>query len=123
MAKGDRDNLKADMDDGYTKIADLLFEALAMAKLNGVQKGICLFLWRRTYGWGQKEDQIPLRNFANTCDTSETYISKQLKQLIEWNVIIRTPYHPGKVPAYTFNTRVAQWDKGCLNVQGLSECT
>lgn len=51
MAKGDRDIFKADIEDGYTKITDLLLEALAMAKLNGVQKGICLFLWRFTYVW------------------------------------------------------------------------
>lgn len=122
MAKGDRENFKADTEDGYTRIADLLLEALAMAKLNGVQKGICLFLWRRTYGWDQKEDQISLKEFAQACDTSEPYISRQLKQLIQWKVIIRTSYEPGKVPGYTFNTRVAQWDKGCIKVQGLSEC-
>lgn len=122
MAKGDREIFKADTEDGYTKIADLLLEALAMAKLNGVQKGICLFLWRRTYGWDQKKDQISLKEFAQACDTSEPYISRQLKQLIQWKVITRTSYEPGKVPGYTFNTRVAQWDKGCINVQGLSEC-
>lgn|GEM_PF-2366331 len=123
MAKGDRNILKADTEDGYTKIADLLLEALAMAKLNGVQKGICLFLWRRTYGWEQKEDRVSLKEFAQACDTSEAYISRQLKQLIKWKVIMRTSYEPGKVPAYTFNTRITQWDKGCLNMQGLSDCS
>lgn len=123
MAKGDREILKADTDDGYTKIADLLLEALAMSKLNGVQKGICLFLWRRTYGWEQKEDQISLKEFAQACDSEESYMSKQLKQLVVWNVILRTSYQPGKIPTYAFNTRVDQWNKGCLNRQGLSECT
>ncbi|HBX22639.1 MAG TPA: hypothetical protein DEF34_03225 [Desulfotomaculum sp.] len=122
MPKGDREIFKADIDDGYTKIADLLLEALAMAKLNGVQKGICLFIWRRTYGWGIKEDRIPLKDFARACDSSESYISKQIKQLVHWKVINRTSYEPGKVPSFTINTRVAQWDKGCLNVQGLNEC-
>lgn len=122
MARGDRDVFKADTEDGYTKIADLLLEALAMAKLNGIQKGICLFLWRRTYGWKQKEDRITLKEFALACDTSEAYVSRQIKQLVELNVIIRTSYDPGKVPTYTFNTRVAEWDKGCINVQGLSDC-
>ncbi|MCG8400022.1 MAG: replication protein [Firmicutes bacterium] len=122
MAKGDREIFKADIDDGYTKIADLLLEALAMAKLNGVQKGICLFIWRRTYGWGIKEDRIPLKEFARACDSSETYISKQIKQLVGWKIILRTSYEPGKVPSFTINTRIAQWDKGCLNEQGLNDC-
>ena len=122
MAKGDRENFKADIDDGFTKIANLLLEALAAAKLNGVQKGICLFLWRRTYGWGVKEDQVGLKEFAQACDTSEQYISRQLKQLVSWNIIIRTSYAPGKVPTYTYNTRVTEWNKGCINVQGLNDC-
>ena len=122
MPKGDREIFKADIDDGYTKVANLLLEALAMAKLNGVQKGICLFVLRRTYGWGSKEGQISLKEFALACNSSETYVSKQIKQLVTWKVILRTSYEPGKVPSFTVNTRVAQWDKGCLNVQGLNDC-
>ncbi len=120
MAKGDREILKADIDDGYTTIANLLLEALAMAKMTGVQKGICLFLVRRTYGWGQKEDAITLKEFAQACGTSPSYVSRQLKELIRWNVIKRVSYKPGRTPVYTFNTRVAQWDKGCTDVQGLN---
>lgn len=121
MAKGDREILKADLDDGYTPLANLILEALAMAKMSGVQKGLCMFLFRRTYGWGIKEDEITLNEFAEGVNSSISYVSKQLKQLIEWNVIIRTKYEPGKTPTYTFNTRVAQWDKGCIDVQGLNE--
>jgi phage replication O-like protein O len=118
----DQDTLKADLENGYTPIANLILEALAISKMNGTQKGICLFLLRRTYGWGTKEDDISLKEFAEAVDSSPSYVSKQLKQLIEWNVIIRTSYSPGKTAAYTFNTRVAEWDKGCTNVQGLDEC-
>ncbi|WP_066639221.1 replication protein [Desulfolucanica intricata] len=123
MARGDRENLKADTEDGYTKIANLLLEALTMAKLNGVQKGICLFLWRRTYGWGKKEDKITLKEFARACGTDEPYASRQIKKLINWKIIFRTSYAPGKAASYSMNTRVVEWDKGCIDVQELSECT
>ncbi len=122
MPQGDREILKADLEDGYTKISNLILEALAMCKLNGIQKGICLFLFRRTYGWGKSEDAISLKDFAMSCGTSQPYISRQLKDLLEKKVILRVSYEPGKVPVYTFNTRVAQWDKGCIDVQGLHEC-
>lgn len=122
MPKGDRERFKADIDDGYTKIADLLLEALAMAKLNGVQKGICLFIWRRTYGWGIKEDRIPLKDFARACGTSASYISKQLKDLEKKRVILRVEGNQGKASVFSINTRVAQWDKSCINVQELYEC-
>ena len=47
MPKGDRIILKADPEDGTTPISNLLLEAVAMAKLSGLQKGVILYLWRR----------------------------------------------------------------------------
>ncbi|SDX90249.1 replication protein [Tepidimicrobium xylanilyticum] len=115
----DKEVLKAELEDGYGRIANLLLEALSMFKLNGKQMSICLFIMRRTYSWGKKSDEITLKEFASACDSSETYMSKQLKQLIDWKVVKRKNYSPGKVPEYEINTRVEEWDKGCINVQGL----
>jgi len=119
MAQDDREKIKATLDGGYTPIANLLLEALAAARLKGIEKGICLFLWRRTYGWGRTEDCITLREFALACATSVCYISRQLKELVDRRVVLRTSYQPGKAATYTFNTRIDQWDQNCLDVQGL----
>ena len=121
MSENTREILKAELEDGYGRIANLLLEALSISKLNGKQMSICLFIIRRTYSWGKKSDEIALKEFALACDSSETYMSKQLKQLIEWKVVKRKNYSPGKIPEYEINTRVDEWDKGCLNVQGLNE--
>lgn len=121
MSDDKKEVLKAELEDGYGRVANLLLEALSMSKLNGKQLSICLFIIRRTYSWGKKSDEITLKEFALACDSSETYMSKQLNQLIKWKVIKRENYSPGKVPEYEINTRVDQWDKGCLNVQGLNE--
>ena len=43
MPKGDRERLKADLEDGSTPLANLLLEALATANISGVQKGLVLF--------------------------------------------------------------------------------
>lgn len=122
MPKRDREILKADTDDGYTRIANLLLEALTMATMSGVQKGICLYIIRRTYAWGQKSCVITLNDFAMACESNKTYISKQLKELISKKVIIRLTSVYGQVPEYCINTIIAQWDKGCLNGQQLSIC-
>ena len=121
MSNENKEVLKAELEDGYGRVANLLLEALSMSKLNGKQMSICLFIIRRTYSWGKKSDEITLKEFALACDSSETYMSKQLKQLIEWKVIKRKNYSPGKIPEYEINTRVDEWDKGCLNIQGLNE--
>lgn len=121
MPRGDREKLKADCEDGFTKVANLILEAMALAKLNGTQKGICLYLWRRTYGWNHSEDAISLAEFAAACGTTKTYVSRQLNDLIDKNIIRRVSYQPGKTPVYTFETNVADWDQCCLESQALSK--
>lgn len=121
MPRGDREILKADCEDGFTRIANLLLEALALARLNGVQKGICLFLFRRTYGWNRSEDAIALGEFAEACGSSRSYISRQLSDLIEKNIICRVSYEPGKTPVYSFITSVAEWDSCCIDLAALKE--
>lgn len=126
MPKGDKFNLKADPDDGTTPIAHLLLEALAMAKLNGKEKGAVLFLWRVTYGWlvdGQrlKEREVALPAWATVLQTDEPTASKVLSNLIEKRVVNRCFSGPGGNYTYSMNTRVDEWDNSCINHQGLKE--
>jgi hypothetical protein len=129
MPKGDRIIGKADLEDGFTQIANLLLEALAMAHLSGVEKGAVLFLWRRTYAWPEKkgsnrrktENEISLPEWAAALDTNITYAVRVLNSLVEKRVFLRSDLGKGKGYRYSMNTRVIQWDKGCLNREGLSE--
>lgn len=120
MPKGDREIFKADCEDGFTKIANLLLEALALAKLNGVQKGICLYLFRRTYGWNRTKDAIALGEFAEACGSSREYISRQIAELIKKNIICRVAYQPGKTPVYSFVTSISDWDRCCIDINTLA---
>lgn len=127
MPKGDYEKLIADPEDGTTQIAHLLLEAVAIAELNGKQKGLILYLWRRTYGWRSgdgsmekhKEARITLKEWAAAVNSKKSYISKILNDLVEKNIIIRKEYKPGKTPVYSMNTRVIEWDRGCVNVEQL----
>lgn len=126
MPKGDRDILKADPEDGTTPIANLLLEALAIAKLSGKEKGIILYLWRRTYGWDKdgkrlKEKAISLGEFGKVCHSDNATVSKLLSGLVKRNILKREFAGPGKGYTYSMNTRVAEWDKGCINLQLLRE--
>jgi len=118
--------LKADLDTGGTMIAHLLLEAVALAKLNGSEKGVLLYLWRRTYGWvdrqtGQKHKraEISLAQFADALGTTRSYASRVVNGLVRHNVILRHNYEPGKVPTYEMNTWVSSWDPSCIDVKQL----
>ena len=128
MPKGDREILKADPEDGTTPIANLLLEALVIAKLTSKERAAVLFLIRRTYGWQingnrLKTATIPLSTWTKVLQFSEaTRASKVLASLERKKVLFRRWIGPGKGYVYSINTRVALWDN-CLNVQLLSEIT
>jgi hypothetical protein len=127
MPKGDRLRLKADPEDGTTPIANLLLEAVAMAKISGLQKGAILYLWRRTYGWQdesgnrKKEDKIPLSEWAKALDSCISRLSHALSELELKKIIKRKQADSWGGYYYSINTEVSKWDSGCLNFNKLRE--
>ncbi|WDL98151.1 replication protein [Alicyclobacillus sp. ALC3] len=128
MPKGDYQCLKADIEDGVVPIAHLLLEALSMAKLNGVAKGLVLFIWRRTYGWAEegkkkhKDDRITLAEFASAVNSERTYVSTQLKLLVKAGVVFeRQDEENGRYKRYGMNTEIAQWSENVINADNLAE--
>ena len=126
MPKGDRLKLKADPEDGTTPIANLLLEAVAMAKISGLQKGAILYLWRRTYGWVEnghriKERKITLTEWKNALDSSASRLSKALSDLDEHNIIHRHTADAWGGYYYQINTNIATWNRNCINLAKLAE--
>ncbi len=126
MPKGDRLRLKADPEDGTTPIANLLLEAVAMAKISGLQKGAILYLWRRTYGWIEdgkrlKERKIPLTEWINALDSEKSRVSKTLSELETMRIISRRIADIWGGYYYSLNTHIKSWNSGCLNIAKLSE--
>lgn len=105
-------NSQADYKDGYTRIPNLVLEALPLARLNGTQLSICMQVLRRTNGWNRANDSISLSDFAATGRTTTAYVSRQISQLLSKNMIRRLEYKPGKKAVYSFVTNVAEWEGG-----------
>lgn len=127
MPKGDRFKLKADPEDGTTPIANLLLEAVAMAKISGLQKGAILYLWRKTYGWsdanGQrlKESKIPLAEWARALDSATPRCSSALSELEEKGILKRRMADAWGGYFYSINTDITEWNSHSVNLTKLSE--
>ena len=126
MPKGDRFRLKADPEDGTTPIANLLLEAVAMAKISGLQKGAILYLWRRTYGWVDgdkrvKERKIALSEWLHALDSTKAKVSTALSNLEGKNIIKRRTTDQWGGYYYSINTDIASWNSDCINLTRLSE--
>jgi phage replication O-like protein O len=126
MPKGDRLKLKADPEDGTTPIANLLLEAVAMAKLSGLQKGAILHLWRKTYGWvdesgkRRKEASIGLKEWTTALDAIKSSVATALSELVQKNIIIRNS-DAWQTYNYQINTNIADWNSGCIDHDKLRE--
>lgn len=60
----------ADIDDGYTRIANELLEAVMAADLTARQLKVVLAVIRKTYGFGKKFDRITNTGFTPLADST-----------------------------------------------------
>lgn len=76
-------------ENGFTKIANEIVEALVKVRLPPSEKDIVLFIIRKTYGYQKKEDRISLTQFEKGTDLSRPTVVKALKNLISRNMVVK----------------------------------
>lgn len=74
------------LEDGYTRIANELLEAICKFPFNGSQFRILLFLIRKTYGWHKTTDKIAYSQWVKGTGLNIRTIRRELKNLKEMNV-------------------------------------
>lgn len=74
-------------EDGYTKIANELLDALCKIRIPGEARQILDVIFRKTYGWNKKEDDISLGQFAEATGLSKIHVCQNLKKLLKMNII------------------------------------
>lgn len=118
MPKGDANNLRADLDDGFARVSNLLLEALCLADVTlGAVKTI-LFVMRRTYGWARgrdhvyKSDVIAAQEIADGTGLKLQTVRDALRSLRQKRVLLQVPGAPGGPCAYGINPEVSEWGAG-----------
>jgi len=96
------------IENGYTKIANEIMEALSATRIAGEQMQCLLFILRKTYGFNKKEDTIPLSQFVKATGIRKPHICRALNNLKERKIIV-TKNGNKKHPTYSFNKRYDQW--------------
>ena len=76
------------LEDGYTRIANELLDAIISNRIPGEQMQCFLFILRKTYGYQKKEDMIALSQFVEASGMSKAHICRSLKTLEEKNLIV-----------------------------------
>lgn len=75
---------------GYTKIADELLDKIPQFKFNGTQLRIIMVVLRFTYGFNRKDHELSLSFFVKATGLGKTQVDREVKQLIDKNVLVVT---------------------------------
>lgn len=73
----------ADIDDGYTRVANELLEAIASADLTARQLKVMLAYVRKTYGFNKKTDRIADEQIAQVTGLSRQNVNKAKKSCFQ----------------------------------------
>ena len=99
----------ADIDDGYTRFANELLEAIASADLTARQLKVMLAYVRKTYGFNKKTDRIADEQIAQLTGLSRQNVNKAKKELISMNCLFMDGNQIGvnrEVSAWQFSKRL-----------------
>ncbi len=95
------------VEDGFTRIAHGILEALALADLGKRHYKVLMVLLRQTYGYNKKADEISLTQFQAKTGVLPQHVSQAIADLVEMRVVLKTP---GKHAAcLSINKSFGQW--------------
>jgi len=77
------------LEDGFTRIADELLEALIAARLSGGEFRIVLTTIRKTYGFNKKTDRITLSQFEAMTGIPRKRCHRLLDKLVSKDVLLK----------------------------------
>ncbi|EPT8873554.1 replication protein [Cronobacter dublinensis] len=104
--KGEVCERVADLDNGFTRIANELLEAVIVADLTARQLKVVLAVMRKTYGFGRALDRISNVQIAEETGIHHTHICKAKNELIAMNILVSSGNQLG------INKVVSDWKTG-----------
>lgn len=78
------------LENGYTKIANELYEAWAKIRIPGEAEQVLKVIIRKTYGFNKKEDFISLSQFVSATGLKRSNVVRAIKKLVQMRLIIKS---------------------------------
>lgn len=94
----------ADLDNGYTRIANEILDAVMIAGLTKHQLLIIMAVWRKTYGYNKKTDWIGNEQMELMIGIDKTKCSTAKNQLIRMKILIQEGRKVG------INKSISEWN-------------
>ena len=97
------------IEDGYTRIANELLEALCLTRIPGESMQIFLVILRKTYGFGKKTDRIALSQFVQATGITKTHVSRSIAKLVLMGIIVTKKGNASGI-SYEINKHYGTWE-------------
>ncbi len=97
------------LENGYTKIANEILEALARIRIPGEARQVLDFVLRKTYGFHKKEDVISLSQIVLGTNLKKADACRAIRKLLLMNLIIIGKKATLKGKTYRFNKDFETW--------------
>lgn len=96
-------------ENGYTAIANEILEHITKINLNGTQFRIVILIWRYTYGFHKTDREMSLAFIAEGIGTTRNHVDRELKALIDRNVVIVSGVGKGRGRLLSVNKNYEEW--------------
>lgn len=96
-------------EDGFTKIANELLDALIAYRIPGEQRQCLDVIMRQTYGYRKKRDAIALSQFVENTGIVKPHVVRALNALAEKNLITVTKNGNKSIKIYEINKDFDKW--------------
>lgn len=97
------------VENGYTRIANEIYEALIRSRIPGEARQVLDLVIRNTYGFHKKEKQIATNQIIAATGMSRKAVEKARKNLRAWNLITTHQKGGSQVLIYALNKDYETW--------------
>lgn len=101
--------MAVDVEDGYTRIANELLEAILIYPFTARQQKIIFAIIRKTYGFQRKTDKISLTQIATITGIQRKKVPAEIERLVQLNIITRDKSE--YINTLGLNKNYAEWAK------------
>ncbi len=98
------------LEKGHTRIANEILEQIIKTNLNGTQFRLVMAIWRYTYGFQRKSHEMSVTYLAELINTSRSHADRELKALIDRNIITVIEIGQKGARVLSFNKNHKEWD-------------
>lgn len=97
------------IENGYTRIANELLEAICRLNISGNEMRILLYIIRRTYGFNRSYAEIPLSDISAALGMKKGNVSRGIKKLREANIVDHRPNKGTTPQTVSINKNYDEW--------------